>query len=115
MAINLKRAYDRPARSDGFRVLVDRVWPRGVSKEELKVDEWLKNVAPSTALRKWFRHDPEKWKEFRTRYFQELDSHADEVQLLCDKMRRGRLTLIFAARNEHFNNAVVLKEYLESR
>jgi len=114
MAIRLKRAYDKPARSDGFRVLVDRIWPRGVTKEDLKVDLWLKNIAPSAELRKWFGHDREKWREFRTRYFRELDAHAEEVGILREKMR-GSLTLVFAAKEERFNNAEAIKEYLESR
>ena len=115
MAIRLKRAYDRPTRSDGFRVLVDRVWPRGVTKEQLKMDMWLKNIAPSTQLRKWFGHDPEKWKEFRKRYFKELDSHPEEIRLLREKMQSGEVTLVFGAKEERFNNAEAIKEYLESR
>ncbi len=114
MAIHLKRAYDRPTRSDGFRVLVDRVWPRGVTKEQLKTDMWLKNIAPSTQLRKWFGHDPEKWKEFRKRYFKELDSHPEEIRLLREKMQSGEVTLVFGAKEERFNNAEAIKEYLES-
>jgi len=115
MAIRLKRAYDRPTRSDGFRVLVDRVWPRGVTKEQLKMDMWLKNIAPSTQLRKWFGHDPEKWKEFRKRYSKELASHPEEIRLLREKMQRGEVTLVFGAKEERFNNAEAIKEYLESR
>ncbi len=115
MAIRLKRAYDRPTRNDGFRVLVDRVWPRGVTKEQLKMDMWLKNIAPSTQLRKWFGHDPEKWKEFRKRYFKELDSHPEEIRLLREKMQSGEVTLVFGAKEERFNNAEAIKEYLESR
>jgi uncharacterized protein YeaO (DUF488 family) len=114
MAIRLKRAYDKPARGDGFRVLVDRVWPRGVSKADLKIDQWLKTVAPSTELRKWFGHDPAKWKEFKRRYSRELDSHAEELGSLRETAADGPLTLIFSARDERFNNAVALKEYLES-
>jgi uncharacterized protein YeaO (DUF488 family) len=114
MAIRLKRAYNAPARSDGSRVLVDRVWPRGVTKEKLKADLWLKNIAPSTPLRKWFGHDPQKWNEFRKRYFKELDSHPEEVRLLREKMHRGDLTLVFGAKEERFNNAEAIKEYLES-
>ncbi len=113
-AIRLKRVYDRPTRSDGFRVPVDRVWPRGVKKDELKVSQWLKSVAPSTKLRLWFGHDPPKWGEFKKRYFRELDSRADDVQLLRERMREGQLTLVFAARDQQFNNAAARKEYLES-
>jgi len=114
MAIRLKRAYDKPAKSDDIRVLVDRVWPRGVTKAKLKADLWLKDIAPSTELRKWFGHDPRKWPEFRKRYFKELDSHPDEVRLLRGKMREGDVTLVFGAREERFNNAEAIKEYLES-
>jgi uncharacterized protein YeaO (DUF488 family) len=113
MAIRLKRAYDKPAKGDGFRVLVDRVWPRGMTKEALKADVWLKNVAPSTQLRKWFGHEPEKWKEFRKRYFKELGSHPEEVRLLREKARGGDVTLVFGARESRFNNAEAIKEYLE--
>jgi len=114
MAIQLKRAYDKPGKSDGFRVLIDRVWPRGVRKEDLKLDEWLRNLAPSPELRKWFGHDPEKWEEFRRRYFQELDSHPDEIQRLREKTHHGPLTIVFGSKEERFNNAAALKEYLES-
>lgn len=115
MAIRLKRAYEQPAAGDGVRVLVDRIWPRGVTKENLKVDLWLKEVAPSTELRKWFGHDPKKWDEFRKRYFKELDSHPEEVRLLREKMRRGEVTLVFGSKEERFNNAEAIKEYLETR
>ena len=113
MSIRLKRAYDPPADGDGFRVLVDRVWPRGVSKDAMKLDQWLKEIAPSTALRKWFAHDPDRWDEFRRRYFQELDGHPQEVGALREKMRAGPVTIIFASKEQQFNNAVALKEYLE--
>lgn len=115
MAIQLKRAYEKPAAGDGFRVLVDRIWPRGMTKENLKVDLWLKEVAPSTELRKWFGHDPQRWDEFKKRYFKELGSHPDEVRLLRDKMRHGELTLVFGSKEERFNNAEAIKEYLETR
>jgi uncharacterized protein YeaO (DUF488 family) len=115
MAVQVKRVYEKPAKGDGFRVLVDRVWPRGVSKADLKIDQWLKTVAPSTELRKWFGHDPDKWNEFKRRYFKELQSCKDELAPLWEKATGGPLTLVFAAKNEQFNNAVALKEYLESR
>ncbi len=114
MAIRLKRAYDKPAKNDGFRVLVDRAWPRGVTKEELKADVWLKDIAPSTELRKWFGHEPAKWEEFRKRYFEELDTHTEAVRLLREKERGGDVTLVFGAKEERFNNAEAIKEYLES-
>jgi len=115
MAIQLKRAYDKPQKADGFRVLIDRVWPRGVRKEDLKLDEWLRTLAPSTELRQWFGHDPEKWDEFRKRYFQELDEHPDEIRKLRAKLRDGPLTIVFGSREQRFNNAAALKEYLERR
>lgn len=115
MAIQLKRAYDKPARGDGFRVLVDRMWPRGVSKADLNVDQWLKAVAPSAELRQWFGHDPAKWDQFKKRYFKELDSRSEELLPLREKAAAGRVTFIFSAKDERFNNAVALKEYLESR
>ena len=113
MAIQLKRAYDKPQKADGFRVLIDRIWPRGVRKEDLKLDQWLRSLAPSTELRQWFGHDPEKWGEFRKRYFRELDAHPDEIKLLRDRMRDGPLTIVFGSREQRFNNATALKEYLE--
>ncbi len=115
MAIQLKRAYEKPQKSDGFRVLIDRIWPRGVRKEDLKLDQWLRTLAPSTELRQWFGHDPEKWQEFRKRYFRELDTHPDEIKLLRERMRAGPLTIVFGSREERFNNATALKEYLEKR
>ncbi len=113
MGIQLKRAYDPPADDDGFRVLVDRVWPRGVRKETLKLDQWLREISPSTALRKWFGHDPDKWEDFKTRYSRELDGRPKEVGALLDRMREGPLTIVFASKEQRFNNAVALKEYLE--
>ena len=112
MSIHLKRAYDKPARSDGQRILVDRLWPRGVSKAEARIDLWLKEIAPSTELRKWFDHDAGKWREFKIRYFRELSAHADLLGELAGKARAGSVTLVFAAKNEEFNNAVAIKEYL---
>jgi uncharacterized protein YeaO (DUF488 family) len=115
MAIQLKRAYEKPARGDGFRVLIDRLWPRGVRKEDLQLDLWLKELGPSTELRKWFGHDPEKWEEFRKRYFRELDSHPEEIRQLRARMRDGPLTLVFGSKEKRFNDANALKEYLEKR
>ena len=113
MSIHLKRAYDAPATSDGYRVLVDRLWPRGISKEDIKIDLWLKEIAPSGDLRKWFGHDPEKWNEFKKRYFKELDDRPDVVKQLADKVNQGPVTLVFAAKDEEFNNAVAIKEFLQ--
>jgi uncharacterized protein YeaO (DUF488 family) len=115
MGIRVKRIYDPPADEDGFRVLVDRVWPRGVGKDALRLDQWLKEIAPSAELRKWFGHDPAKWEAFRDRYFQELDSQGEPVTHLRQKARTGDLTLVFAARDSQHNNAIALKEYLERR
>ena len=114
MSIQLKRAYDPVEPDDGFRVLIDRLWPRGVSKEEAAIDLWLKEIAPSTALRKWFGHDPAKWPEFRERYLREIESHPDAVAELRKQARQGRVTLVYGAKDREHNDAVVLKEYLES-
>ena len=111
--IRLKRAYDPPAKADGRRVLVDRVWPRGVSKDRLRLDAWLKEAAPSPALRKWFDHDPAKWNAFKDRYFRELDQRPEAVERLLAICRDGTVTLVFGAKNTRYNNAVALKAYLE--
>jgi uncharacterized protein YeaO (DUF488 family) len=111
----VKRAYEPPAKSDGYRVLVDRIWPRGVTKDDLKIDAWLKDVAPSTALRKWFGHDPNKWDEFKRRYTEELEPHTAALGQLVERARAGRITLVFGAKDTEHNNAVALKEHLERR
>jgi uncharacterized protein YeaO (DUF488 family) len=113
MMIHLKRVYEKPSRGDGFRVLVDRLWPRGLSKERAAVKMWLKDVAPSTELRKWFAHDPAKWTEFQRRYRKELDEKQDSLDLLRDKSRDKTVTLLYGARDEEHNEAVVLKMILE--
>lgn len=110
--MKLKRVYDAPQDGDGQRVLVDRVWPRGLSKSDAKVDLWLKDIAPSTALRKWFGHDPARWAAFRARYFEELDENPQAVAELRRKLRGGKVTLLYAARDASYNNAVALREYL---
>jgi uncharacterized protein YeaO (DUF488 family) len=115
MPVGLKRAYDRAARNDGFRVLVDRVWPRGIRKDQAHVDAWMKDVAPSSDLRKWFAHDPAKWEEFKDRYFAELDRRPGSLAEVVEKARQARVTLIFGAKEKRYNNAVALKEYLEQR
>jgi uncharacterized protein YeaO (DUF488 family) len=115
MPIELKRAYDGAARDDGRRVLVDRVWPRGIAKDGLKIDAWLKDLAPSTELRKWFAHDVTRWQEFKQRYFDELAAQAETIDALVAQARAGRVTLVFAASDREHNNAVALKEYLERR
>ncbi|MCL4528113.1 MAG: DUF488 domain-containing protein [Chloroflexi bacterium] len=115
MSIQIKRVYDPPAASDGVRILVDRLWPRGLSKASLKLDEWMKDIAPSNELRKQFGHHEDNWKEFQKQYFKELDEHPDLVKQLIQISRAGKLTLLFAAKDVDHNNAVALKEYLEKK
>lgn len=110
----LKRAYEKAEPHDGTRFLVDRLWPRGVKKTGLQVDGWIKDVAPSDALRRWFGHGPEKWAEFRRRYFAELDSHPEAWVQIRSTARRGPVTLVYSAHDTAHNNAVALKEYLEA-
>lgn len=112
-AVGLKRVYEPRARADGYRVLVDRVWPRGISKEKAGVDRWAKELAPSTALRKWFGHDPARWREFRSRYRRELKASAEALTDLRARCKRQRVTLVYSARDERHNQAVVLKELLQ--
>ena len=111
--IQLKRAYTPAAASDGARYLVERLWPRGLKKESLKLEGWLKDVAPSTELRKWFSHDAAKWPEFRRRYFQELRADPAAWEPLLAAARRGRVTLVYSSHDTEHNNAVALKEFLE--
>ena len=113
--IRLKRAYDDPEPSDGERVLVERLWPRGVTKSRAAIDLWLKDVAPSTELRKWFSHDPAKWKQFQQRYRKELEKQKESVALLRRKSRQGTLTLVYAAKDEEHNAALALKAVLEHK
>jgi len=113
--ITLKRAYDPASPTDGIRFLVERLWPRGVSKATLRIDAWLKDVGPSTALRKWFSHDPEKWEEFRRRYFRELGSQPDAWRPIVSGARRGRVTLVYSSHDTRHNNAVALQEYLRKK
>lgn len=110
----LKRAYDKAEFGDGTRFLVERLWPRGIKKTDLPIDAWLKDVAPSSALRTWFSHDPAKWPEFQRRYFAELDSHPDAWEQIRAAGRHGRVTLIYSSHDTEHNNAVALKEYLEA-
>jgi uncharacterized protein YeaO (DUF488 family) len=110
--ILLKRAYDEPSKRDGLRILVERLWPRGVSKERAAIDLWLKDLAPSTELRKWFSHDPEKWDEFRRRYWSELEQKGDLLVLLKHRTTEGTVTFVYAAHDEQRNSAVVLEEFL---
>ncbi|MGH7550173.1 MAG: DUF488 domain-containing protein [Gemmatimonadota bacterium] len=115
MPLKLKRAYEPPEPGDGFRILVDRLWPRGLSKSSAQIDLWLKEVAPSTELRKWFGHDPAKWAAFRRRYFRELEENPEAVEQLREHTRQGTVTLVYGARDEEHNDAVALEEYLATR
>ncbi|HET8668928.1 MAG TPA: DUF488 domain-containing protein [Terriglobales bacterium] len=113
--IQVKRAYEAASPSDGARFLVERLWPRGIKKEHLQIEGWLKDVAPSNDLRRWFQHDPAKWEEFRRRYARELKEHPDAWQPLLVRARRGRVTLVYSAHDVEHNNALVLKEFLEQQ
>lgn len=113
--LQLKRAYEPPSPADGYRVLVDRLWPRGVSKDEAAIDEWMKELAPSTELRQWFAHDPAKWPEFRRRFKEELRERDDLLRRLTSMAARGRVTLVFGARDEAHNDAVVLASVVRAR
>jgi uncharacterized protein YeaO (DUF488 family) len=115
--LHLKRAYEDPKSSDGYRVLVERLWPRGVKKEALELDDWMKDVAPSTELRQWYGHDVDKWREFQERYRKELSKEpaAKAVDDLADRAKDGRVTLVYAAADEEHNSARVLCEVLERR
>ena len=112
--IQLKRAYEPAESADGFRVLVDRLWPRGVSKSAARIDLWLKEIAPSAALRQWFGHDPAKWHTFRARYFRELQKNGAAVEQLRVHVRHGTVTLVYGAKDQEYNDAVALKEFLAS-
>ena len=114
MSVSIKRAYYAAEASDGYRVLVDRLWPRGVSKASLKMDVWMRDVAPSPELRRWFQHDVTKWTEFQKRYLKELAGREDLVRELRQRSRDGHLTLLYATRDEIHNSAAVLKKLLES-
>ena len=111
----LKRVYDPAEPADAARFLVERLWPRGIRKQDLAMEAWLTDVAPSTELRKWFKHDPEKWEEFQRRYAAELDANPDAWAPLQKRARRGRVTLLYSSHDEEHNNAVALKRYLESK
>ena len=112
MGVSIKRVYDKPDPADGFRVLVDRLWPRGLTKDKAAVDLWLKTIAPSTELRQWFGHDPDRWIEFQSRYRAELETSPDVVAELKAALQRGPATLVYGARDEAHNDAVVLADWL---
>ena len=113
--IKLKRAYEPPAPDDGTRILIDRLWPRGVTKSDAAINEWMKEIAPSTELRKWFGHDPSRWQEFRRRYQSEIQHHPEQFDRLRKLAQNGRITLVFSAHDEAHNDAVVLKDLLLGR
>jgi uncharacterized protein YeaO (DUF488 family) len=113
--LKLKRAYEPVSKTDGTRFLVERLWPRGLSKARVHVDAWPKDVGPSTELRNWFSHDPERWPQFRRRYFRELDTRPEAWQPILSKARRGVVTLVYSSRDAVHNNAVALQEYLRAR
>jgi uncharacterized protein YeaO (DUF488 family) len=115
MPIVLKRAYEKPSPEDGKRVLVERLWPRGLRKEDARIDQWLTEIAPSSELRKWYSHDPDKWVEFKKRYWDELDSKRDAVAEVAKDAKGGRITFVFGSKEEKLNNAAALKEYIETR
>ena len=113
MAIQLKRAYEAPSGSDGCRILVERLWPRGLTKVDARIDLWLKEVAPSPELRRWFDHRPDRWPEFKRRYHEELEERSEALETLLQRITDGPVTFVFASRETRYNNAVALKEYLE--
>jgi uncharacterized protein YeaO (DUF488 family) len=113
--IVLKRVYDPAASTDGDRILVERLWPRGIKKTALKLEAWLKDIAPSTPLRRWFSHDPQKWQEFRRRYFYELKSKAEALKPVINAAKRGRVTFLYSSHDTEHNNAVALKDYVEAQ
>ncbi len=119
MKIKVERIYDNPKgdnKNNSFRILVDRLWPRGLSKDKVKIDLWQKDIAPSNSLRKWFSHDEKKWDQFKNKYFKELDKNNDAVNTIIEKAKeQGSVTLLYGTKEDRFNNAVALKEYLENK
>ena len=111
--IQIKRVYDPPGPEDGKRILVDRLWPRGIKKEKLKMDEWLKEIAPSDKLRKWFSHDPKKYEEFKKRYAGELEEKSEILKRIKNEAKKGKVTILFSAKDAEHNNATVLKNLLD--
>ena len=115
MPIFLKRVYEKPNLNDGKRILVDRLWPRGLRKDEANIDEWLKEIAPSNDLRKWFNHDPNKWNTFKKRYWKELESNNRLIYSLAEESKKEDITFVFGSKEQKHNNAVALKEYIEKK
>lgn len=113
--IQVKRIYDSPSPRDGYRILVDRLWPRGIKKEDAKIELWLKEIAPSDALRKWFNHEPEKWEEFKNRYRKELNGKPELIEQLSQNLKKGKVAFLFSAKDEAHNNAVALRAYFLGR
>lgn len=113
--VNVKRIYEPSSQDDGKRILIDRLWPRGLKKEDARIDEWIKEIAPSNELRKWFDHDPNKWGEFKKRFFTELHGKEDVVDGIISAARKGTVTLLFGSKEERLNNAVALKEYVDAK
>jgi uncharacterized protein YeaO (DUF488 family) len=114
MDIQTKRIYEKVARNDGSRIYVDRLWARGLTKEAAHLDEWMKDIAPSDELRKWYHHDKGRWQEFKERYYRELEGKSELVRKLREEAQKKKVTLLFSAKNEECNNAIALKEYLEN-
>lgn len=113
--IHIKRVYDPPEDSDGPRILAERLWPRGMKKKQLQLDDWAKDAAPSTELRKWFNHDPDRWNEFQRRYRKELDAHPEAWEPILNRAAEGDVTLLFSSRDTEHNNVVALKHYLDRK
>jgi len=113
MKVRVKRVYERPGKDDGRRILVDRLWPRGLTRDKASVDLWLKDIAPCTELRKWFGHDPGRWEEFRKRYLAELKGNSEPIRILQQEMARNTVTLVYGANDEEHNQAIIIREYLE--
>lgn len=114
MKLQIKRVYEEPDKGDGTRILVDRLWPRGLTKERASIDLWLRDIAPSTELRKWFGHDPDKWEEFKQRYRHELQENDEQVRRVRQEIEKGTVTLVYGAKDVEHNDAVVLQEFLSS-
>lgn len=112
MKVKIKRVYEKPSKEDGMRILVDRLWARGLTKEKAAIDLWLKDIAPSTELRKWFAHDPKKWTEFKKKYLQELKKNKEQVSIIKEHLKIGTVTLVYGAKDEEHNEAHVLEELL---
>lgn len=115
MKIRIKRVYENPDPGDGTRILVDRLWPRGLSREAAKIDHWARSISPSNELRKWYRHDPDRWEEFRKRYAAELDGNAADVETLLEMLAKGAATFLYSSKEQRLNNARALMLYMEQR